>query len=385
MKIVMLQDDFPPHAKGGAGIAVSTLSQELRREGHEIYIISTVQSQEMEGITNWNGIFVYNIYSQYPARWRAYVSLFNYKVVRQVEDLLRNIKPDIVHAHNVHQYLSYASLKAAKRLGHKVVLTAHDTMLFDYGKSESIKPSQWSLVRKYKFRYNPLRQWFIKRLVLTNVDQIIAVSHALAEALVSNGFRKVMTIHNGLDVDRWSSSDESIKEFKNKYGLENTKVILYAGRISELKGSKQAVLVLNEVRKRIPKAELLVLGKKLEGAVSTGWIEGEKLKAAYGASDVVIYPSIYLDPFGLIILEAMAAKKPVVASSFGGAKEIVEDGVSGFVVNPLEVKAFSTCVEKIIGDDARAAQMGEAGFKRVSEFFSVKDMTSRYLDLYRGV
>ena len=134
MNIVLLQDDFPPESRGGAGILVATLARALAQHGHAVTVIATTQRRESAGRHEWEGVVVYRIYSNYHERWRAYRSLYNGDTVREVKRLLAALQPDVVHAHNVHYYLSYYSLVLAKRYARKVLLTAHDEMLVHYGK-----------------------------------------------------------------------------------------------------------------------------------------------------------------------------------------------------------------------------------------------------------
>ena len=137
MKIVFLQDDFPPQSFGGAGISTYELAVGMKKAGHEIFVITTCRKRSESGETDYHGLKVFKIASDYHERWRAYVSLYNRPVVCQVEELLKRIRPDVVHANNIHFYLSYHCLKVAKQYARAVVFTARDTMLFSYGKLET--------------------------------------------------------------------------------------------------------------------------------------------------------------------------------------------------------------------------------------------------------
>ena len=171
MKIVFLADDFPPQSFGGAGISTYDLALGMKKAGHEVFVITTCRKESDAGELEYHGIKVFRIASDYPGRWRAYVSLYNRPVVRKVKELLKKIKPDVVHANNIHFYLSYHCLKIAKRHAKAVVFTARDTMSIYYGKLATERyldhfdyRTTWrDHLSQAKKRWNPLRNFFIKR------------------------------------------------------------------------------------------------------------------------------------------------------------------------------------------------------------------------------
>jgi glycosyltransferase involved in cell wall biosynthesis len=401
MKILILQDEFFPEAKGGAAMVVYDLAKSFLSMGHEISIITTTQNIGLVGKDNMDGINIYRLYSDNTERWRAYTSLYNRKTVSHVRRIITDIKPDIVHAHNIHTHLSYHTLKLAKNRGARVFLTAHDFMLFEYGKIRDESKSYWTKqLNENKLRYNPLRNLVI-RYYLHFVDKIIAVSNSLKNALENNGIKDAVVVHNGIDIKLWDISDEEVNIFKEKHGFVGKKLVLYSGRLSAAKGGMCVIRAMTKVINEIPNAILLVVGKKnkftdkmLESAAASridknivfaGWLEGEDLKSAYMASDVFTFPSIYPEPFGLINLEAMACKKPVVATCFGGTKEIVQDGITGYLVDPQDTDIFADRISAFLSDLALSERFGNAGYERVKESFTLKRQIMAYLGIFMGV
>ena len=169
MKILFLADDFPPMSFGGAGISTYELALGMKKAGQEVFVITTCRKESDEGEIEYNGLTVFNIASAYPGRWRAYVSIHNRPVVAQVEKLLARIKPDVVHANNIHSHLSFASLKIAKKYAKTVVFTARDTMTICYGKLNTKRylkdldaRTTWlDHMRQARKRWNPLPNFFI--------------------------------------------------------------------------------------------------------------------------------------------------------------------------------------------------------------------------------
>mgnify|MGYP001558164837 CR=1 FL=1 len=412
MTIVFLTDEYPPFGIGGSGMIVAALARGLNFKGHKVSVITTVQDERYAGQSQAEGTAIYSVFTSYNESFRAYKSLYNGVAVSQVRQIFGEIKPDIVHAHNLHQYLSYACLKAAKSIGAKVFLTAHDAMLFHYGKlAEFIDPknplnfgtdyhvSGWQLFKRYGLRYNPFRNLVIRRY-LRYADGIFAVSHALAEALEQNSVQGATVAHNGIDPQDWVVSQEAVSACRSRFNLNGKKIILFGGRISGLKGGEQAVRALESIVRQVPNTVLLIVGKqnqyleniqKLarnlkvdENVIATGWLSGNELKAAYTASDVIVVPSLYLDPFPTVVLEAMASKKPVVATCFGGSSEIILEGETGYIVNPYIVEELAVKIIDLLKNPARAHAFGEAGFRRVQKDFNINRTVDRYLQYYQN-
>lgn len=397
MKICILADSIPPEGNGGAERVAWELAKAYAARGHELLLITTTREREGAGESVQEGIRVARIHSRYHGRWRAWVSIYNPQVIPELKKILAEFKPDIVHAHNIHGHISYASFAVARASGAHVFLTAHDTMLYAYGKvPDARRASAWRQLRDERFRYNPFRNLCIRR-ALRNIEKVIAVSDALAEALRANGIRNVDVIHNGIDTAVWGSSGEAVREFKKHYALGD-RAILFGGRLSYYKGGGQLVEALPLVLEKVPGAQLMVMGEKntyaermlreAEGRgiadqiVFTGHLSGGQLHAAYHASAVVCVPSLYLDPFPTVNLEAMACEKPVVATSHGGSSEVVQDGVTGLVIDPHDTFALVEALTSILTNPAHARELGEAGHARVREEFSLEGQAEKYLKLF---
>ena len=93
-------------------------------------------------------------------------------------------------------------------------------------------------------------------------------------------------------------------------------------------------------------------------------------------------PSIYVDPFPTVVLEAMAAGKPVVATGFGGAREAVVDGETGYIVNPFDTEVFAEGLERLLRDSGLRREMGWRGRERVRRSFSLEQQVNRMVATY---
>src|ERR1043166_126687 len=117
MKILILQDDFPPFGSNSVAQVAYKLAKELLKRGHEILVVTTVREEASVGPIELEGLRIHAIKASFSARFHAYASLWNPHVVSELKKVLADFKPDVVHAHNVHSYLTYASLAVAKTSG----------------------------------------------------------------------------------------------------------------------------------------------------------------------------------------------------------------------------------------------------------------------------
>ncbi len=408
MKILLLSDRIPPEGRGGAESVVWRLARGLAAAGQETHVITTTADAAFEEMRE--GIPTYHIHAGYPERFRAWLSLWNPQTVGAYGKLLRRIQPDVVNAHNIHYLLSYQTLKLAREAGCGVVFSAHDAMPFAYGKLPAsfsadgpgpFEPAEYRLPRGYnlrqnRFRYNPFRNAMIKRFLARYAHIRTAPSQALAHAFAGNDMPAVDVAHNGIDLDEWGPVDESIvADLRGRLDLLDKRVILIAGRLTAEKGLRQMLAALGRLQASLPAVRLLVLSSRaIESQISGefahlaplirigGWLGGDALRAAYQLADVVAAPSIYVDPFPTVVLEAMAAGKPVVATCFGGAPEAIVDGETGYIVNPFDIAALSDRLRRLLIDEGRRRQMGVLGRERVAEQFSLDRQARRMLALY---
>lgn len=408
MKILFLQDDFPPQSFGGAGISTYELALGLKKAGHQIFIITTCQKASEAGEFNYDGLNVFRLFSHYPERWRFYLSLYNPPVVREVKKILKEIKPDIVNINNIHTHLSYHCFKLAKNYARGVIFTARDVMTFNFAKLETKRylknfdcRTAWvDHIRQAKKRWNPFRNLFIKKY-LKYADQTFAISRALKEALSQNGINGVEVIYNGIDLKDWEIDSDSVSRFRSKYNLVNKKVLLFGGRLSAAKGGGKTIEALALIIKKVPNTVLLVAGtiddyalamkkhaKSLgvdEQLIFTGWVDRTEIKIPYHVSDVVLMPSICFDAFGRVNIEAMALKKPVIGTCYGGTPEVVIDGATGYIVNPLYPEEIAEKTIDLLNNPLRAERFGEAGYKRAGDQFNLDDKAKEYLAAYNKV
>ena len=422
MRILLLNDDYPPRGLSSVGSVAEDLARGYRDRGHHVSVITTHRTEE-DGSIPASPVFdseaqtrgagrrregdLWSIPVSYRRALRHWHCLFSPRVSRMLKKIMADIRPDAVHAHNIHTYLTYDALRIARMHTPNVILTAHDVMSFSYSRlataaylaSEGRETHLTALdhLRQAGLQWNPVRNFCIRCALKKYVTHVVAVSESLAQALRSNGIETSTVIHHGIDCSTWQAAAEEVEAFRERFKLHGKKVILFGGRISLDKGVVHLLRALDMLRREMPNVTLLAVGEEerfqgmLERAgvshdlsqhiVVTGWLPHEELPAAYASADVVTTPSLCLDTFNLMNLEAMAAAKPVVGTIFGGTPEIVVDGVTGFVRNPLDLPAYTEALRTLLLDRTLAERMGQAGRERAEKHFTLKNQVEEYLRL----
>jgi glycosyltransferase involved in cell wall biosynthesis len=185
---------------------------------------------------------------------------------------------------------------------------------------------------------------------------------------------KLRILPRGLDTDLFRPERRNEKFWERFSRNTNNVRLLYVGRVSKEKDLDVLATAYRQLRDSGVPVELFIvgdgpyaktLGEILPDAVFTGYLAGADLATAYASADVFVFPST-TDTFGNVIIEAQASGLPVVVSDIGGPKELVEDGVSGFVTKALDAAEFAGAIEKIATDAPLRARMAQAARESVA-------------------
>jgi alpha-maltose-1-phosphate synthase len=399
MRVGLMTREYPPQVYGGAGVHVEYLSLELAKLIEvEVHCWGTQHADV--GNLHVRG-------EEPPPEVTAGLSP-DAKFKTAVDALALNLSQmkslatiDVVHTHT--WYASMAGFLAKKLYGVPFVLTTHSLEPLRAWKAEQLGSGY------------AMSSW-MERTAVLDADAIIAVSHGtkadILRAYPEVDAAKVHVIYNGIDLKQYQQT--AATDALVKYGVDvSAPYVLFVGRITRQKG----VVHLVDAVKYLPKGMQVVLcagapdtpeiaaemRAGVEAARAAGgnivWIEKMVTKAEaielYSNCQVFCCPSVY-EPFGIINLEAMACRAPVVASAVGGILEVVADGVTGFLVPfaadsvtgfPVDGDRFardlSARIAELMRDPVRCKAMGAAGRKRVEETFAWEAIAGQTVELYR--
>jgi starch synthase len=317
---------------------------------------------------------------------------------------------DVVHSHT--WYANFAGHVASLLHGVPHVLSAHSLEPLRPWKAEQLGGGY------------AVSSW-IEKTAYEAAAGIIAVSGGMRDDILRSypnvDPAKVHVIHNGIDLSGWQrptgKAAETADDVVRRLGIDpERRAVVFVGRITRQKGlpyllraaenlpaDVQLIMCAGapdtpEIAKEVSDA-FAELGKRRSGVI---WIEEmlprEELVAVLAASTVFVCPSIY-EPLGIVNLEAMACGLPVVGSATGGIPEVIDDGVTGYLVpieqvqdgtgTPIDPDKFvadlSDTLNRVLADPARAAEMGLAARKRVEDHFSWEAIGERTMALYRQI
>ena len=205
-----------------------------------------------------------------------------------------------------------------------------------------------------------------------------------------------MVIHNGIDVQNFQKEVDVVR-CKTELGLDGKKIALVMGRLTPPKGSEVLFEAMMYVVRLMPEARLLAVGAVVDKGIGSAldrlnvrdvvsthpFVPYTQAHAFFSIADVVVVPSIYLDPFPTVNLDAMASKTPVVATIFGGSHEVVVDSKSGFLVDPTNIRNLAEKLIELLEDPDKAATFGEAGYQRLLKGFTIEKQIDAYEALYQ--
>ena len=228
--------------------------------------------------------------------------------------------------------------------------------------------------------------WLIGRWPFALADRIIAVSEwvrgDIAKYRIDPG--KIVPVHNGIDVREFRPSAE--KNVRAKYGIGDDPMLLFVGRMITQKGLPYLIDAMPLVLKEHPRTKLFLVGRgnALKGlkakvaamgleksVIFSGYLSEEQLKEAYGTCDLFVLPSVW-EVLPIAVLEAMSAAKPVVCTDAGGDREMVRDGVNGYVVPMRDSRALAEKVNLVLSDADMRGRMGAASRRIAEEEFDWK-------------
>lgn len=246
-------------------------------------------------------------------------------------------------------------------------------------------------------------EWWLDQYLAWHCRMILANSHTVARR-----FRwcvreaSVRVLYNGIDPEPFDRADGSA--FRARLGIPSIAPLVgIVGMLEPRKGHRVLFEAFQTVVKRSPDARLVVAGDEPPGGngyrraleaevverglgsrvVFTGQLEG--ISAFMAAVDVVAFPVVQPEGFGRVIIEAYAARRPVVASRLGGICELIEDRLTGFLVPPRDASALAEAILDLLDDPALRAKLGEAGRRRVEAHFSLDAMIHQLTASYHEV
>lgn len=379
MKIAFLTPEYP-HFKtgnsGGIGTSIKNLAIALLAEDFSVRVL--VYGQKEDAFFDDNGIDIQQIKN---VKFKG-LSWFltRKKLERIINQLYTNKEIDLVEAPD---WTGITSFIKPKKCPIIIRLHGSDTY-FCYLDN---RPVKW--VNK-----------FHERRALSKADSLLSVSQFTADLTnaVFNLEKEFTIIPNLIDT--------SLFVIDTNYSYKEKK-ILYFGSLIRKKGLLELPLIFNKVIESNSEIKLILVGKDVPDIISgspSTWQMMEKLfsyealknvsylgsfphteiKQKIKEASICVFPS-FAEAFPVSWLEAMALEKTVIASNIGWAKEIIDDGVNGYLLNPKNHKAFAEKIVSLLDDETLKSKIGQLARKKVEDFFDAAILAKKDIEFYKGV
>lgn len=358
LRICMVSDNYYP-AIGGIPDHIYHLSEELRRRGHLVKVLTSSHGgktmEAVDGTPDEEHVFrvgrallvpTNRSFARIPTAWRP---------THQVQRYFENGRFDVVHIHgSLGPSLPIVSLRASHAVN---VFTFHA----DFQRSMA---------------YAILKQLLVPYFNM--IHGLVAVSERARDSTARYFPGPYRIIPNAIDVDFFRPDAEPMPELAN-----GRPKVLFLGRFEPRKGLKYLLMAMSDIVKAVPDVQLVAVGagpfglsykshldKELaEHVVWPGLIRGELRPRYYCSCDVYCSPATGNESFGIVLLEAMASGRPVVASNIGGYRQVMGGADSeGVLVPPKDPAAIAEAVVRLLKDPDRRRRMGEAGRRKALSY-----------------
>jgi phosphatidylinositol alpha-mannosyltransferase len=359
---------------GGVVKHIFYLDREFRRLGHDVRIIAACSNNAQE--VPQHVIKVSSSIVPIPSAGSVARVTLSPRIYRRVKKILKQEQFDVIHLHEpLTPALPLAVLRHVPLSPQSVVVGTFHAYResshpgYDYGK--------------------PIFERFFNRL-----DGRIAVSEVVRDLLASYFPSDYRIIPNGIDLERFN--DPTLRPIER---FDDGKLnILFVGRLEKRKGFKYLLQAYAQVKKAVPEARLMVVGAynkedkapfvlyarrhRVRDVRFIGYVSEDDLPRYYRTCHVFCAPSTGFESFGIILLEAMAAGKPIVASNIAGYRSVLEDGKEGFLVPPEDERSLADALVHLLKDPVLRERMGRQGqIKAVN--YSWRKVAQQVLDYYQ--
>ncbi len=380
MRILYLQTF--PFWGSGSGTYARHLASEVGRR-HKVAILAP-DTRPIERAK------LYSVHLPFPVaftghpEWpncKLYTELSNDEVYRTYKALLESamaavvdFRPDIIHVHHAFPF-SWAAAFIKDFYNIPYVVTIHGSELPSMEKEKRfIRATYYAMYRAKSIFPNSgyTRDWFLR-------------------IFKGNFHEKCRVIPGGVNIDKFVYSESGAKAVDKELGLHGKPVVVFAGKLTKYKGVEYLVGAAKNIHGEVvilgdgpEKAKLQEKAKQLN-LTNIHWVGHKgagvkKLVPYYSRADVFVAPSIWDEPLGLVILEAMACNTPVVVTRKGGIPLAVKEGYNGLFVRPRNSTEIVAKVNKLFDNESLRLKMGQNARKSVEERFSW-DLIARKFEL----
>jgi glycosyltransferase involved in cell wall biosynthesis len=386
LNVMMLTWEFPPRIIGGISPHVYFLSKSLVKQGVKVHVV-TCDFPDTPAHEVVDGIDVYRVdsYRNPAPDFVSWVYLMNINMQKEAAQIVKKTgQIDLFHAHD--WLVANAGIGLKHVFRKPLLVTMHST---EMGRREALHTATEKMIHETEvwLNYEAWRVICCSEYMISHVRSVFGLPND-----------KLDMIPNGVDTDTYDNIEDDLTDFRNKFALPEEKIILYVGRLVYEKGIQVLIGAVPKVLSKV-NAKFIIVGsgymkEQLLGIVRgmglehkvlfQGFMDEKSLLRLQRVADVSVVPSLF-EPFGIVALEAMAAKSPVVVSDTGGMSEIVEHDVTGAKVYPNNPDSLAWGINRILLDDKYRDWIRENACKAVQKKYGWEKIAQQTEDTYKRV
>jgi len=381
----MLSWEYPPRVIGGISPHIYFLSKHLAKQDVKVYVV-TCDFPGAPAHEVVDGVEVYRIdsYKNPSPDFATWVYLMNMNMQKETAALMKKIssKIDLIHAHD--WLVADAGIGLKHIFRKPLLVTMHST---EMGRRNGLNTTAEKMIHETEawLTYEAWKVICCSDYMINHVKYVFGLPND-----------KMVMVPNGVNPQNYDVDVPS--DFRGKFALPEEKIVLYVGRLVYEKGIHVLINAVPKILSQV-NAKFIIVGsgymkEQLLNIVRSmglehkvlfeGFMDEANLFRLQKCADVSVVPSLF-EPFGIVALEAMAAKSPVVASDTGGLSEIIEHDVTGVKVYSNNPDSLAWGITKVLKDEGYARYLRENAYRRIQEKYDWAKIAQDTKRIYEGV
>ena len=392
LTVMMLTWEFPPRIVGGISPHVYHLATNLAKNGVKVYVVTCdFPGAPRHEVIDGAEVFRIDSYKNPAPDFATWVYLMNVNMQKEAAAIVNDLnrKVDIFHAHD--WLVATASIGLKHVFRKPLIATVHST---EIGRRNGIHLD-------YERMIHETESWLTYEAWKVICCSNYMVSHVKWAFNLPQD--KLVMIPNGVNTEEFAKFRDVEKNgdfnaFRRRFALPEEKLVLFVGRLVYEKGVHVLVNAVPKVLEKV-NAKFVIVGngymkESLSNIVKnmgfahkvifTGFVDEETLRKLQICADVSVVPSLF-EPFGIVALEAMAAKTPVVVSDTGGLSEIVEHDKTGVKVYPNNPDSLAWGITKVLLDKSYADYIRTNAYRKICEKYNWNLISQQTKTVYTSV
>lgn len=384
--VLMLSWEYPPRGVGGLSVAVHELARHLVLHDIEVHVITSM-AEYAPKYEQMKGVHVHRVDTYFYSNegdFFNWIFHLNLEMVDEMERLYQEgLRPDIVHVHDWLVYFATDNIKKTYQL--PIIVSFHG---LQQPRNQISKLPGYEEIHNYEEKLSQIADHVItcSQSMKVDLQQILAIPPS-----------KISVVLNGIDLTPARQITPDLASLRQQYAPGDDQIVLFVGRLVAEKGVQLLLSAAPAILEQYPRVRFLIAGTGyLEQALKEqakelgiteqvsflGFIPDQLRDELYCLADICVFPSLF-EPFGIVALEAMSFKTPIIVSRIGGLAEIITHHENGLIMENNDVESLVTQLQWMIQYPDRAKCLAEQAYKDLAVHYDWSHLASQSLTIYQ--